>query len=218
MMLCSPENPEAVYHIADLYDTLGNTMEAIKWFNILITLVPTDPGILARLGAIYDKQDDRSQVRFIYLFINKCCVALLVPYVRHCLPILILLHFDILLYQAFHYHNESYRHYPANINVISWLGVWHVKEDRYEKAVEFFKRAAQIMPQEVRHFCLVCSLIFLPLLPPRLLSPLTHTHTPSLFPPLSTLTQEKWQLMVASCYRRNGSAAAAQAHARIRRI
>jgi len=42
-------------------------MEAIKWFNILITLVPSDPGILARLGAIYDKQDDRSQVRFIYL-------------------------------------------------------------------------------------------------------------------------------------------------------
>jgi len=100
------------YHIADLYDTLGNAVEAIKWFNILITLVPSDPGILARLGAIYDKQDDRSQ--------------------------------------AYHYHNESYRHYPANINVISWLGVWHVKEDRYEKAVEFFKRAAQIMPQEVR--------------------------------------------------------------------
>ena len=76
-MLCSPENPEAVYHIADLYDTLGNTMEAIKWFNILITLVPSDPGILARLGAIYDKQDDRSQVRFIYY---KCCVALCLPY------------------------------------------------------------------------------------------------------------------------------------------
>jgi tetratricopeptide (TPR) repeat protein len=50
------------------------------------------------------------------------------------------------------------------MEVISWLGVWYVKGELYEDAIQFFERAAEIEPNEV-----------------------------------------KWQLMVASCYRRMGS-------------
>ena len=47
------------------------------------------------------------------------------------------------------------------MDVISWLGSFHVRSEVYEKAVPFFKLAAKLQPLEV-----------------------------------------KWQLMVASCYRR----------------
>ena len=42
--------------------------------------------------------------------------------------------------QAFHYHFEAYRFFPVNLEVISWLGVWYVKSELYEKAIEFFER------------------------------------------------------------------------------
>jgi tetratricopeptide (TPR) repeat protein len=74
--------------------------------------MPTDPGILSRLGQTFVKDDDESQ--------------------------------------AFHYHSESYRHYPVNLEVISWLGVWYVKSEMYERAIQYFERAAEIQPKEVK--------------------------------------------------------------------
>lgn len=50
------------------------------------------------------------------------------------------------------------------MDVISWLGAFHVKNEVYEKAMPFFDLAAKIQPAEI-----------------------------------------KWQLMVASCYRRIGA-------------
>lgn len=63
---------------------------------------------------------------------------------------------------------QSYRHLPTNMEVITWLGVWYVKSELYEPAIQYFERAAEIEPHEV-----------------------------------------KWQLMVASCYRRMGNYAQA---------
>ena len=34
--------------------------------------------------------------------------------------------------QAFHYHQEAYRLYPVNMNVISWLGAYFVKNEMCE--------------------------------------------------------------------------------------
>lgn len=45
---------------------------------------------------------------------------------------------------------SSYRHYPVNLDVISWLGVWYVKSELYEKAIHYFQTASQIQPTEVR--------------------------------------------------------------------
>jgi intraflagellar transport protein 88 len=59
--------------------------------------------------------------------------------------------------QAYHYYLESYRHYPVDLDVISWLGVWYVKSELYERAVAFFERAAQIQPREVKWRLMVAS-------------------------------------------------------------
>lgn len=50
------------------------------------------------------------------------------------------------------------------MEVITWLGVYYVKSELYENAIQFFLRASEVEPEDV-----------------------------------------KWQLMVASCYRRMGS-------------
>jgi intraflagellar transport protein 88 len=52
---------------------------------------------------------------------------------------------------------ESYRYNPSKIEVISWLGIHNVKNEVYEKAVEFFERAAQIQPKEVKWRLMVAS-------------------------------------------------------------
>ena len=45
---------------------------------------------------------------------------------------------------ACHWQTEAHRYYPVNLNVISWLGVWYVKREMYEQAIEYFDRAAQV--------------------------------------------------------------------------
>lgn len=52
---------------------------------------------------------------------------------------------------------QSYRYFPVNLDVISWLGVWYVKSEMYEKAIEFFERAAEIQPAEVKWQLMVTS-------------------------------------------------------------
>ncbi|ETW04044.1 hypothetical protein H310_04429 [Aphanomyces invadans] len=119
-----PTNTEVLYQIANLHDMMGNYRQAAKWFNILLSCFGSakniaDPGVLARMGQIFNKDDDETQ--------------------------------------AFHYHLESYRHFPVNLDVISWLGVWYVKSELYEKAIQFFERAAQIQPTEVKWRLMVTS-------------------------------------------------------------
>ncbi|KAJ0396128.1 hypothetical protein ATCC90586_012141 [Pythium insidiosum] len=140
-----PSNTEVLYQIANLHDMMGNYRQAAKWFNILLSCFGNgdkperagsggggggkhgalshknvaDPGVFARLGQIFNKDDDETQ--------------------------------------AFHYHLESYRYFPVNLDVISWLGVWYVKSELYEKAIQFFERASQIQPTEVKWRLMVTS-------------------------------------------------------------
>ena len=52
---------------------------------------------------------------------------------------------------------QSYRYFPVNLDVISWLGVWYVKAELYERAIEFFERASDIQPDEVKWKLMVTS-------------------------------------------------------------
>jgi intraflagellar transport protein 88 len=59
--------------------------------------------------------------------------------------------------QAFHYHLEAYRYWPVDMNVITWLGIYYVKQEMYEAAIPFFSRASQIEPSEVKWRLMVAS-------------------------------------------------------------
>lgn len=58
---------------------------------------------------------------------------------------------------ACHWHTEAHRHFPVNLSVISWLGVWYVKREMYEQAIEYFDRAAVVQPSEVKWRLMVAS-------------------------------------------------------------
>ena len=113
------DSPTVIFQIADLYDRMQNLGAAKKWFNILITTVPTDANVLARMGQVCLRDNDENQ--------------------------------------ALHYYLESYRYMPVNLDVISWLGVWYVKRELYERAIEFFQRASAIKPAEVKWRLMVTS-------------------------------------------------------------
>lgn len=59
--------------------------------------------------------------------------------------------------QAFHYNLESYRYWPVDMNVITWLGIYYVRQEMYEAAIPFFSRASQIQPNEVKWLLMVAS-------------------------------------------------------------
>jgi intraflagellar transport protein 88 len=40
---------------------MGQTTMALEWYNILASIVPTDPEILLRLGKLLCKENDKSQ-------------------------------------------------------------------------------------------------------------------------------------------------------------
>lgn len=46
---------------------------------------------------------------------------------------------------------------PVNLDTISWLGIYYVKHDLYERACHFFERASQIQPREVKWRLMVAS-------------------------------------------------------------
>lgn len=116
------------------YEKLDDTVSAMRHMRQLVALVQTDPGILAKLGSLYQDHDEASAFQY----------HLDVRYTPTRFLWLILL--------------QSYRYYPVNLNVISWLGVYYVKTEVYEKAIHYFQRASQLQPNEVKWQLMVCPL------------------------------------------------------------
>lgn len=67
-------SPEVIYQIANLNELMGNSKAALRWYQILLTKLsggsktkgPTDPNILARMGAICDRDEDDHQALHYY--------------------------------------------------------------------------------------------------------------------------------------------------------
>ncbi|KRX05596.1 hypothetical protein PPERSA_12774 [Pseudocohnilembus persalinus] len=111
--------PEVIYQMASIHELMGNTKQALKWYQVLLTRTPSDPQILLRVGGIFAREEDESQ--------------------------------------ALHYYGESYKFLNTNIETISWLGIYYVKQELYERACQFFERASQIQPKEMKWRLMVAS-------------------------------------------------------------
>ena len=61
-----PDNVEVIYQIANCHDLLGDFKATVKWFEMLSSLVPNDPGVLAKLGAIHARFDDEVKALHYY--------------------------------------------------------------------------------------------------------------------------------------------------------
>ena len=61
LLSISPNNPVAIYHIADIHENQGLIEDAIRWFNVLVASQNSDSMILARLADLYLKLKDSPQ-------------------------------------------------------------------------------------------------------------------------------------------------------------
>lgn len=57
---------QVIHQIATTYDMMGDFKNAVKWFEMLTSLVPNDPGVLARLGAIHARFDEEAKALHYY--------------------------------------------------------------------------------------------------------------------------------------------------------
>lgn len=178
---------EAIYNLGLVNKQLGSIGESIQAFEKLYTLSPTSPETLYHLSLLHSATGNyQAAEKYASLLVSvqpKDPGALMrLGKICHKLG-------DDT--QAYHYSMESYQLWPMNLEVISWLGIWFVQAELYNRAAEFFERAYDLQPNEVRRF---------------------HTSLHPLFyfcsqsPPH---LQVKWSLMVASCHRRLGNLATA---------
>ena len=147
---------EAIYNLGLVNLKLNNLHEAQSAFDKLHTSLSTMPEALYQLGSIYERsntpEDLENAAKTFQLLLNKVpgdpnlCCKLGQIYEK--------LQDDN---SACHWHTEAHRHYPVNLNVTSWLGVWYVKREMYEQAIEYFERAAQVQPSEIKWPLMVTS-------------------------------------------------------------
>jgi intraflagellar transport protein 88 len=147
---------EAIYNLGLVNLKLQNFQEAQSAFDKLVTSLPSMTEALFQLAAIYERSssaDDWENAAKTYqLLLNKVpgdpgiCCRLGQLYEK--------LQDDN---TACHWHTEAHRAYPVNLNVISWLGVWYVKREMYEQAIEYFQQAAQVQPSEIKWQLMVTS-------------------------------------------------------------
>ncbi len=147
---------EAIYNLGLTNTRLNQLDQARHAFDKLHQILPTVPEALFQLGTIHERKGSNSDLeqaaKTYELLLNatpgdpNLCSRLGLVYEK--------LEDES---TACHWHTEAHRYSPVNLNVISWLGVWYVKREMYEQAIEFFERAAKVQPSEVKWQLMVTS-------------------------------------------------------------
>lgn len=108
-------------HLTFSHAQMNNDSVSLEWYNRLLSLVPTDPYVLAEIARLYQNQSNQAQ--------------------------------------AFHYYSESYRYFPCNLDVLTWLGSYCVEHELYEQAVNYFERAVLIQPRDIKWPLMIASCV-----------------------------------------------------------
>ncbi|CAD2215502.1 intraflagellar transport protein IFT88 [Angomonas deanei] len=145
------DNIEAIYNLGLSAKHLGLYEEAVKMFKRVQVLVDSSE-VLYQVADINDLLGDPSTLEWFSRLIGRVPTD---PNALARMGSLYAREGDET--QAFHYYLEAYRYYQVNMDVISWLGAYFVKNEVYDKAIQFFERASQIQPQEVRWPLMIAS-------------------------------------------------------------
>ena len=153
---------EAIYNLGLANKKLGGLKDALQAFKKLHRIVPRDAEVLWHMANLHELLGERSEAITLFSTLHSRVPSDAKVLAR--LGTLYTMEGDE--QEAKTFFKQSFDAYPVSMEVISWLGVWHVKAGQYDRdeygdAIDYFERAAEIEPHEV-----------------------------------------KWQLMVASCYRR----------------
>jgi intraflagellar transport protein 88 len=145
------DNIEAIYNMGLTTKQLGLYDESLRVFKRLQSLVDSVE-VMYQIADLYDIIGDPCCNEWFNRLIGRVPTD---PNVLARLGLLFAKEQDES--QAFHHYLEAYRYYQVNMDVISWLGAYFVKNEVYDKAMQFFERASQIQPQEVKWQLMVAS-------------------------------------------------------------
>ena len=115
---------EAIYNLGVVNKRLGEVPSALGLFEKLHTILPSSVEVIWQIGDLFDQlKRSRDAIKWFKILSARVPTDASV-FARIG---------NIYLYeedeaQAFHYHQESYRYFPVNMNVISWLGA-HLVEN-----------------------------------------------------------------------------------------
>lgn len=144
---------EAIYNLGLVNRKMEVDLEALQAFEKLQTIMANAPEVMYQIASIYENARNFKQA---IKWFNLLLTAL--PSDPGVLQKIGFLYSQLNdENQAFHYYMESYRHFPVSIESISWLGVFYVKSEMYEKACSFFERASQIQSNEPKWKIMVAS-------------------------------------------------------------
>jgi intraflagellar transport protein 88 len=147
---------EAIYNLGLVNMHIGRYQEALLAFDKLHSITHVNCEVMWQLGDIHEKLGNTARAHeWFSLLVTSPKGRPTDPGVLARLANLFNKAGDET--QAFHYHLESYRFWPVDMNVITWLGIYYVKQDMYEAAIPFFSRASQIEPNEVKWRLMVAS-------------------------------------------------------------
>lgn len=147
---------EAIYNLGLVNMHIGKYQEALLAFDKLHSITHVNCEVMWQLGDIHEKLGNHAKAHeWFSLLVTSPKGRPTDPGVLARLANLFNKAGDET--QAFHYHLESYRCWPVDMNVITWLGIYYVKQEMYEAAIPFFTRASQIEPNEVKWRLMVAS-------------------------------------------------------------
>jgi intraflagellar transport protein 88 len=144
---------EAIYNLGLAYKASDQLDEAKRCFEKLQTIMPMNAEVIYNIANLHDAMGNMRQATKWFNILTTRVPS--DPGILARLGQIYSREEDEA--QAFHYHLEAYRYFPVNMEVISWLGAYFVKNELYEKAMEFFTRASQLQPEEVKWKLMVAS-------------------------------------------------------------
>lgn len=131
---------EAIYNLGLVNSHMGKLAEALLAFEKLHSITNHNVEVMWQLGDIHERLNNHHKAHEWFSFIVSAPQKgrPTDPGVLSRLANLYNKNEDET--QAFHYHLESYRYSPTDMNVITWLGIYYVKQEMYEAAIPFFTR------------------------------------------------------------------------------
>ena len=149
---------EAIYNLGLANKKMGLHRDALQAFKKLHRILPRDAEVVWHMANLHELMGDRADAITLFNTLHSRVPSDAKVLAR--IGTLYTMEGDDR--EARGFFKASFDTYPVSMDVISWLGVWHVKAGAYEKdeyaeAIEYFERASEIEPGELKWKLMVAS-------------------------------------------------------------
>uniref|UniRef100_A0A914Y0Y0 Intraflagellar transport protein 88 n=1 Tax=Panagrolaimus superbus TaxID=310955 RepID=A0A914Y0Y0_9BILA len=142
---------QALFNLGIVSKEQGDFEQALKIFYKLQEILRDDPQVICQLAGIYEALEDTAQAVELYSTLDDD----IDPSMGAKLGKILDSEGDKAgAFTAFY---NSYRAFPANIEVIEWMGAYYLDAQFPDKAVNYFEKAALLEPDNIKWQLLMAS-------------------------------------------------------------